>query len=100
MARMGGTTLRANDGVGVMSDPHGGSLIQEIQKLQKELDLLKSQVERLSGKTQFCPLCESYARERDLLKAKLEMAVKCLKLFSDSLFIDAKEALKRIEGMK
>lgn len=43
-----------------------------IEKLESERDALAKEVERLSGKTQFCPQCEVYAKEIEGLKEKLQ----------------------------
>lgn len=61
------------------------SLIRDLQsriwESEATRDRLQAEVTRLSGKTNFCPLCEGYAKERDKLKRELEEAhVDCIRL--------------------
>ena len=70
--------------------------MNRMEELESELALLK---EQMSGKTQFCVLCESTARERDALRAKLDVCIIGQQVLKDSCS-ELVKALDKIANRK
>lgn len=56
----------------ILTSEMDGQVLYYINSIESERDKLKAELERVSGKTQFCILCEQTAKENDKLKMELE----------------------------